>query len=46
MAIRFENGNGKNTCVWPEHGYFKQQPCNFHIIKEKSSEKSTLYINL
>ena len=45
MAIRFENGNGKNTCVWPEHGYFKQQTCNFHIIKEKSPEKSTLYIN-
>ena len=40
VATRFENGNGKNTCVWPEHVYFKQQPCNFHIIKEKSPEKS------
>ena len=45
VATRFENGNGKNTSVWPEHGYFKQQPCNFHIIKEKSPENSTLYNN-
>ena len=45
MATRFENGNGKNTCVLPGHGRFKQQPCDFHIIKEKSPEKSTLYIS-
>ena len=46
VATKFENGNGKNTtCVWPEHGYFKQQPCDFHIDKENYPENSILYIN-
>ena len=46
VATRFENGNRKNTtCAWPDHGYFKQQPCDFHMIKENYLENSILYIN-
>ena len=46
VATRFANGNGKNTtCVWPEYGNFKQQPCDFHVIKENCLENSILYIN-
>ena len=45
-ATEFENGNGKNTCcVWPEHGYFKQQPCDFGMDKENFPENSIIYIN-
>ena len=33
------------TCVWPEHSYFKQQPCDFHLDKENYPENSILYIN-
>ena len=45
VATRFENGNGKNTCVWPAHQYFKQQPCDFHMIWENYPENRILYIN-
>ena len=46
VASRFENGNGKNTtCVWPKHGYFKQQPCDFHMINGNYPENGILYIN-
>ena len=46
VATRFENGNGKNTtCVWPEFGYFKQQPCDFGMEKEHHPENSIIYIN-
>ena len=46
VARRFENGNGKNnTCVWPEFGYFKQQPCDFGMEKEDHPEDSIIYIN-
>ena len=46
VVTRFENGNGKNTtCVWSDHGYFKQKPCDFHMIKENYSKNSILYIN-
>ena len=45
VATRFENDNGKNTTfVWPDHGYFKQQPCDFHMIKENYPENSILHI--
>lgn len=27
---KFENGNSKNIVdIWPEYGFFKQQPCEF-----------------
>ena len=46
VATRSENGNGKNTtCVWPEFGYFKQQPCDFGMEKENYPENSIMYIN-
>ena len=46
VETKFENGNGKNTtCVWPDNRYFKQQPCDFHTIKENFPENSILYIN-
>ena len=39
VATKFENGNGKNTTnIWPEHGYFKQQPCDFGLDKENFPE--------
>ena len=46
VATRFENRNGKNTtCVWPESGYFKQQPCDSKMEKENYPENSIIYIN-
>lgn len=46
MATKFENGNDKNTTnIWPGNGYFKQQPCDFGIDKEKFPENSIIYIN-
>ena len=45
-ATEFQNGNGKNTTnIWPEHGYFKQQPCDFGIDKENFPENSIIYVN-
>ena len=45
-ATKFENGNGKSTtCIWPKPGYFKQQPCDFHMDKENFPENSVIYIN-
>ena len=44
MAAKIENGTGKNiTCIWPEHGYFKQQPCGFHLDKENFREQRFLH---
>ena len=41
VATKFENGNGKNrTNIWPEHGYFKQQPSDFGLDKENFPENS------
>ena len=46
VATKFENGNGKNTiCVWPEYGYFKQQPCDFGMEKENFPENCIIYLN-
>ena len=46
VATKFENGNGKNTtCVWPEYGYFKQQPYGFGMEKENFPENSINYLN-
>ena len=46
VATKFENGNGKNTtCMWPEYGYFKQQPCDFGVEKEDFPENSIIYLN-
>ena len=46
LATKIENRTGRNrTCIWPEHGYFKQQPCNFHLDKENYPENSVSYIN-
>ena len=34
----------RNTVdVWPDYGYFKQQPCNFSIEKENFPENSIFY---
>ena len=45
-AIKFENVNGKNTTnIWPKHGYFKQQPCDFGLDKENFPQNSLIYIN-
>ena len=36
----------KNTVdVWPDYGYFKQQPCDFGIEKENFPENSIFYLN-
>ena len=35
----------EKICMWPEHGYFKQQPCDFHLDKENYPENSIFYIN-
>ena len=46
LATKIENGTGRNrTCIWPEHGYFKQQTCNFHLDKENYPENNVFYIN-
>ena len=46
VATKFENGNGKNTTnIWPEHGYFKQQLCDFGSDMENFPENSLIYIN-
>ena len=46
LLLNFENGNGKNTTnIWPEHGYFKQQPCDFGLDQESFPENSLIYIN-
>lgn len=45
VATKFGNRNGKNTTsVWPEYGYFKQQPCDFGIEKKDFPENSIIYI--
>ena len=31
--------------VWPDYGYFKQQPCDFGIEKEHFPENSIFYLN-
>ena len=37
----------RNTVdVWPNYGYFKQQPCNYGMDKENMPEKSIIYLNL
>ena len=33
------------TDIWPSHGYFKQQPCDFGTDKENMPEMSVFYIN-
>ena len=46
LARKIENETGKNaTCILPEHGYCKQQPCDFHLDKEHYPENSVFYIN-
>ena len=36
----------RNTVdVWPDYGYFKQQPCDFGIDKENFPENSIFYLN-
>ena len=36
----------RNTAdIWPDYGYFKQQPCDFGIDKENRTKNSILYIN-
>ena len=45
VVTKFGNGNGKNTTnIWPEHGYFKQQPCDFGLDMENFFENSFIYI--
>ena len=44
------DGNGQIqvancTRIWPEYGYFKQQPCDFHMDKDNFQENSVIYIN-
>ena len=38
-------GLEKTTCIWSEHDYFKQQPCDFHLDKENYPENSDCCIN-
>ena len=46
VATKFESGHVINTtCVWPEYGNFKQQPCDFHMDKENVPENSIIYLN-
>ena len=46
LLLNFENGNGKNTTnIWPEHGYFKQRPCDFGLDQESFPENFLIYIN-
>ena len=46
VATKFENGNGKNTtCVWPEYGHFRQQPCGFRMEKEDFQENLIIFLN-
>ena len=36
----------RNTVeVWPDYGYFKQQPCDFWIDKENIPKNSIFYLN-
>ena len=36
----------RNTAnIWPDYGYFKQQPCDFGIDKENMPKNPNLYIN-
>ena len=36
----------RNTVdVWPNYGYFKQQPCNYGMDKENMPEKSIIFLN-
>ena len=49
VASKFDD-NGQSqvtncTRIWPEYGYFKQQPCDFHMDKDNFPENSILYIN-
>ena len=46
VVTKILNGTGKNiTCIWSEHDYFKQQPCDFHLDKENYPENSVCCIN-
>ena len=46
VGTKFENGNKKNaTNIWSEHGYFKQQTCDFGLDKENFPESSLIYLN-
>lgn len=37
---KFENGNSKNIVdMWPEYGFFKQQPCEFGEFSEELSRE-------
>lgn len=36
----------RNTVdIWPDHGYFKQQPCEYGVDKENFPENSIVYLN-
>ena len=35
----------KDTAVWPNYDYFKQQACDFALDKENMSENSIIYMN-
>lgn len=36
----------RNTIdVWPDYGYFKQQPCDYGVDEENFTENSIVYLN-
>ena len=46
VATKFRKWERKKyTNIWPEHGYFKQQPCDFGLDQESFPENSLIYIN-
>ena len=36
---------GNTTNIWPEFGFFKQQPCDYGTEKENYPENTVFYIN-
>ena len=49
VVSRFDdNGQSQVTncrCMWPDYGYFKQQPCNLQMDKANFPKNSIIYID-
>ena len=48
ITSEFDNENGQvssSTRIWPQYGYFNQQPISFNMKKSNYPEKSIIYTN-